>query len=191
MFADNARTIPLAFLKAPPPPAETCDRLRQLKIPALMTYGADTRPFYRIAAEGAARCIQHGAVAIPGAVGLTAETLIGTFGDVRRAKGTSLFCANTSHRIASAIHPTMLSSSHDRGFAFRISLTSGSALARLDANRFDIRCVSPKRHDGRVRAGRDTVIGNYEGLLEAMGKSQDEIAAAIRGMLDAAGLRLG
>jgi pimeloyl-ACP methyl ester carboxylesterase len=33
----------------------TCDQLRQ--IPALMTYGADTRSFYRIAAEGAAGCI--------------------------------------------------------------------------------------------------------------------------------------
>ena len=79
----------------------------------------------------------------------------------------------------------------NRGFAFRMSLTSGSALARLDANRFDIRCVSPERHDGRVRAGRDTVISDYEGLLEAMGKSQDEIAAAIGGMLDAAGLSPG
>ena len=35
----------------------TCDQLRQIKIPALMTYGGDTRPFYRIAAEGAAGCI--------------------------------------------------------------------------------------------------------------------------------------
>ena len=72
-----------------------------------------------------------------------------------------------------------------------MSLTSGSALARLNANRFDFRCVSPEQHDGRVRVGRDTVIGNYEGLLEAMGKSQAEIATAIRSMLDAAGPSLG
>jgi pimeloyl-ACP methyl ester carboxylesterase len=57
MFADNARTIPLVFFTAPPPPPMTCDKLRQIKIPALMTYGGDTRPFYRIAAEGAASCI--------------------------------------------------------------------------------------------------------------------------------------
>ena len=35
------------------------------------------------------------------------------------------------------------------------------------------------------------MISDYEGLLEAMGKSQDEIAAAIGGMLDAAGLSPG
>jgi pimeloyl-ACP methyl ester carboxylesterase len=57
MFVDNARTIPLAFLTAPPPPPVTCDQLGQIKIPALITYGGDTRPFYRIAAEGAASCI--------------------------------------------------------------------------------------------------------------------------------------
>jgi pimeloyl-ACP methyl ester carboxylesterase len=55
MFADNARTIPLVFFTAPPP--MTCDQLRQIKTPALMTYGGDTRPVYRIAAEGAAGCI--------------------------------------------------------------------------------------------------------------------------------------
>lgn len=57
MFADNARTIPLAFIKAPPPPPITCNQLRQIKIPALITYGANTGPFYRIAAEAAAGCI--------------------------------------------------------------------------------------------------------------------------------------
>lgn len=57
MFADNARTIPLAFLKAPPPPPITCDQLHQFKIPTLITYGMDTRLFYRIASEAAADCI--------------------------------------------------------------------------------------------------------------------------------------
>jgi pimeloyl-ACP methyl ester carboxylesterase len=57
MFSDNARTIKLAFLKAPPPPPMTCDQLRQFKVPTLITYGSDTRLFYRIAAEAAAECI--------------------------------------------------------------------------------------------------------------------------------------
>ena len=66
MFQDNARTVPL-LLAAPPPPPITCDQLRQLKIPALMTYGADTRPFYRISAEGAAGCIPGAQlIAVPG-----------------------------------------------------------------------------------------------------------------------------
>ena len=57
MFADNARTIPLAFITAPPPPPMTCDQIRQIKMPVLITCGGDTRTFYRIAAEGAAGCI--------------------------------------------------------------------------------------------------------------------------------------
>ena len=57
MFADNARTIPLVFLTAPPPPPLTCDQLGQIKVPVLITYGGDTRSFYRIAAEGVAGCI--------------------------------------------------------------------------------------------------------------------------------------
>ena len=57
MFSDNARTITLAFLNAPPPPPMTCDQLRQFKVPTLITYGSDTRLFYRIAAEAAAACI--------------------------------------------------------------------------------------------------------------------------------------
>jgi len=35
----------------------TCDQLRQFKVPTLITYGSDTRLFYRIAAEAAAACI--------------------------------------------------------------------------------------------------------------------------------------
>ena len=56
MFLDNARTFPLS-LTAPPQPSITCDMLRQIKIPVLITYGEDTRSFFRIASEGAARCI--------------------------------------------------------------------------------------------------------------------------------------
>lgn len=64
MFADNARTIPLAFVTAPPPPPMTCDQLRQVKIPTLITYGADTTPFFRVAAQAAAECIP-GAQLVP------------------------------------------------------------------------------------------------------------------------------
>jgi pimeloyl-ACP methyl ester carboxylesterase len=68
MFADNARTIRLAFTTAPLPPAITCDQLRQIKIPALITLGGDTGSLYRIAAEGAAGCIPGAQlVAIQGA----------------------------------------------------------------------------------------------------------------------------
>ncbi len=66
MFLDNARTWTLA-LAAPPQPPITCEMLHQIKIPALITYGGDTRPFYRIAAEGAAGCIPGAQlVAVPG-----------------------------------------------------------------------------------------------------------------------------
>ena len=56
MFLDNARTWTLA-LAAPPPPKITCDMLHQIKIPVLITVGADTRTYYHVAAEGAAACI--------------------------------------------------------------------------------------------------------------------------------------
>jgi pimeloyl-ACP methyl ester carboxylesterase len=56
MFLDNARTWTLA-LAAPPQPPITCDMLHQIKIPVLITVGADTRTVFHIAAEGAAGCI--------------------------------------------------------------------------------------------------------------------------------------
>jgi pimeloyl-ACP methyl ester carboxylesterase len=66
MFLDNARTFTL-LLAAPPPPPITCDMLRQIKIPALITYGEATRPLYRIGAEGAATCIPGAQlVSVPG-----------------------------------------------------------------------------------------------------------------------------
>ena len=66
MFLDNARTWTLS-LAAPPPPAITCDQLRQIKIPALITHGEATRTFYRISTEGAANCIPGAKlVIIPG-----------------------------------------------------------------------------------------------------------------------------
>jgi pimeloyl-ACP methyl ester carboxylesterase len=56
MFLDNARTWTLA-LAAPPQPPITCEMLHQIKIPVLITVGADTRSYFHIAAEGAASCI--------------------------------------------------------------------------------------------------------------------------------------
>ena len=66
MFLDNARSWTLAVASPPPPPI-TCDMLRQIKVPALMTYDEETRPIYRIAAEGAASCIPGAqSVSVPG-----------------------------------------------------------------------------------------------------------------------------
>jgi pimeloyl-ACP methyl ester carboxylesterase len=66
MFLDNARTWTPA-LAAPPQPPITCDMLHQIKIPVLITYGEDTRSFFRIAAEGAASCIPGAQlVTVPG-----------------------------------------------------------------------------------------------------------------------------
>lgn len=48
-----------------------------------------------------------------------------------------------------------------------------------------------QRDTGHPHPNRGAAIGNYGGLLDAMGKSQDEIAATIRGMAEAAGVSLG
>ncbi len=56
MFLDNARTWKLALV-APPQPPITCDMLHQIKMPVLITVGAETRYYYHIAAEAAASCI--------------------------------------------------------------------------------------------------------------------------------------
>ena len=53
MFLDNARTVKL-LLAAPPPPPITCDQLRQIKIPVLISRGEATRTTFRISTEGAA-----------------------------------------------------------------------------------------------------------------------------------------
>jgi pimeloyl-ACP methyl ester carboxylesterase len=53
---DNARTLPLHFASAPGPRV-TCADLGQLKMPVVMTTGAQTRPFFRLFAEAAQRCI--------------------------------------------------------------------------------------------------------------------------------------
>jgi pimeloyl-ACP methyl ester carboxylesterase len=66
MVVDNAHSFAHS-LASPPPPPITCDTLRQIKMTALMTYGEETRPWFRIAAEEAANCISGAqAVSIPG-----------------------------------------------------------------------------------------------------------------------------
>ena len=53
---DNARTLPLSLF-APPPPPITCAQLGQIAVPVAIARGELARPFYRIAAETAHRCI--------------------------------------------------------------------------------------------------------------------------------------
>jgi pimeloyl-ACP methyl ester carboxylesterase len=55
---DNGRTLPLALVApAPPPPPITCAQLGQIRVPVGIARGELARPFYRIAAETAHRCI--------------------------------------------------------------------------------------------------------------------------------------
>ena len=56
IFVDNARTVPLHFA-APAAEAVTCADLARLDLPAEVTLGELTRPFFRILAETTARCI--------------------------------------------------------------------------------------------------------------------------------------
>jgi pimeloyl-ACP methyl ester carboxylesterase len=53
---DNARTLPLSLF-APPPPSITCAQLGQIAVPVAIARGELARPFYRIAAETAHRCM--------------------------------------------------------------------------------------------------------------------------------------
>lgn len=56
LMVENARMLPLLF--APPPsPQITCEDLSRLAMPLTVALGEDSRTFYRIAAEWAARCI--------------------------------------------------------------------------------------------------------------------------------------
>jgi pimeloyl-ACP methyl ester carboxylesterase len=67
MHLDNARTVPLT-LNAPPPVPITCAQAGQIKVPVVITMGQFTRPFFRVLAEGAQRCIPRSRlVVIPGA----------------------------------------------------------------------------------------------------------------------------
>lgn len=55
---DNARTVPLS-LNAPPQPI-TCDMVRAIRAPVLITVGASTRALWTLAARAMAGCAQHG-----------------------------------------------------------------------------------------------------------------------------------
>ena len=67
MAADNARTLPLQFA-APPPPRITCQDLRAIEIPVVITCGELTRTCYRTVAGAVAQCLRRGRLSwIPGA----------------------------------------------------------------------------------------------------------------------------
>lgn len=63
MFLDNARTVAL-LVASPPPPPLSCDQLRQIKIPTLLSRGEDTRTVFRLATDGAAACIADAKVVV-------------------------------------------------------------------------------------------------------------------------------
>jgi len=55
---DNGRVLPLALVApAPPPPPITCAQLGQITVPVAIARSELARPFYRIAADTAHRCI--------------------------------------------------------------------------------------------------------------------------------------
>lgn len=56
MMLENARTLPLQF-GSPPPPRITCAQLGQIKAPVAIARGELTRPYYKIMADTASRCI--------------------------------------------------------------------------------------------------------------------------------------
>lgn len=56
IMADNARTLPLQ-LNAPAPPTITCAQLGDIHAPVAVARGTLTRPFFRIAADTANRCM--------------------------------------------------------------------------------------------------------------------------------------
>jgi pimeloyl-ACP methyl ester carboxylesterase len=64
---ENARVMPIAFA-APPPPKVTCAQLGEIKAQVTIARGELTRPFYRIAADTASRCIPGSRLlVVPGA----------------------------------------------------------------------------------------------------------------------------
>ena len=62
---ENAQSVGPTF--AAPAPNVMCGGLRSLQLPALVLYGAHTRPFFRVIAERAAACLPKGTLdAVPG-----------------------------------------------------------------------------------------------------------------------------
>jgi pimeloyl-ACP methyl ester carboxylesterase len=56
IMLDNARMLPLLF-EAPAPPRITCEHLSRLTVPVTVALGGNSRTFYRVSAECAAKCI--------------------------------------------------------------------------------------------------------------------------------------
>jgi len=56
IMLDNARMLPLLFA-APPPPSISCAQLGHIKAPVAIARGELTRPYYKIMADAASRCI--------------------------------------------------------------------------------------------------------------------------------------
>jgi pimeloyl-ACP methyl ester carboxylesterase len=66
MFLDNARVAPLMFA-APPPPAVTCDELKALNRPTLVTHGEKTQISFKLVNERISQCVPGAQqVAFPG-----------------------------------------------------------------------------------------------------------------------------
>jgi pimeloyl-ACP methyl ester carboxylesterase len=55
MFLDNARTAPLQF--GAPPAAVTCDALRALTRPTLLTHGEKTQIYFKLINEAITKCV--------------------------------------------------------------------------------------------------------------------------------------
>jgi pimeloyl-ACP methyl ester carboxylesterase len=56
MLLDNARTAPL-MLGAPPPPQITCDALKNVTRPTLVTRGEKGNTYHRLISEGVGKCV--------------------------------------------------------------------------------------------------------------------------------------
>ncbi|HWQ37186.1 MAG TPA: alpha/beta hydrolase [Burkholderiales bacterium] len=66
MVLDNARTMSLA-LTAPPPPAITCESVRAIRVPTLVTHGEAAQTHYRMISERLTACMPNAVLAvIPG-----------------------------------------------------------------------------------------------------------------------------
>ena len=66
-WLDNARILPLSLGASPAPPPITCAQLGEIRVPVAIARGELARPFYRIAAETAHRCIPKSRIiVIPG-----------------------------------------------------------------------------------------------------------------------------
>jgi hypothetical protein len=59
LLLDNARVVPL-LLAAPPPPAITCDMLKDFTRPTLVMRGEKTLPFYALISEAITKCVPGG-----------------------------------------------------------------------------------------------------------------------------------